>query len=649
MSINKIQEIKDKVGPAAQEIIASQLHLEKIGGKYRCPDKMAHRHGDRTPSMAWDNNLLQFKCFGCGKLIDIYSLYREHLNYTHAEIVREILGNDQIKDSSMVKNRAKLEDGEKKLLPLDDHQLEYLKKRKLEESTIHKFRLQSYNGMIAIPYYQNGVLIGCKTRRPEKHTEGPKYLSIPGSKPGLFNIDNVEPDKPLIICEGEFDCMVISQAGFENVVSVGAGANSLTDLIEQYRNFLERFDSLIIFSDRDEAGGKMDEAFFKAFPGKAALIDKAIMNGKDANEAYLRGGDEAIGKIVESAEERIEGFFDPAADNTSLTELFSRGRFIPTGLPSIDYGLNDLAPGCVTLIAGRANGGKSTLVNQIVANAIQKDNKVLLISGEDDKRILLNKIYKAVIGRDKQLYDLVKINKRFYTIPKPEVKDILKEWHKDKLHFFMKGESGLKTTDQLFQLVGRKVRMEHYNLLVIDNLMSVLSVATAAEKYELQADFIQRCCDLVKLYHCHIIVVLHPNKTFRKGDQMDFEQISGSSDISNKADNIITVIREYDEEKKSRGVNGYVEVLKNRYFHDLPKVSLHYDEATGLLFEFDEDEGLSVEYRFDLNKLEEDKNKEPGWFQETLPVNVPWESDSCFDGVDSAPSINQECGGDANE
>lgn len=30
---------------------------------------------------------------------------------------------------------------------------------------------------------------------------------------------------------------------------------------------------------------------------------------------------------------------------------------------------------------------------------------------------------------------------------------------------------------------------------------------------------------------------------------MDFEQISGSSDLYNKADNIITVIREYDEEK----------------------------------------------------------------------------------------------------
>lgn len=625
MSMGIIQEIKDKVGPAAQEIIAGQLHLEKIGNKYRCPDKMAHRHGDRTPSMAWDSNLLQFKCFGCGKLIDIYSLYREQLNYTHAEIVREILGNDRITDSSMAKNRTKLEEGASKLQPLKDAQLEYLKKRKLEESTIHKFQLKNYDGSIAFPYYQNGVLIGCKTRKPEKHTKGglPKYLSIPGSKPGLFNIDNVEMDKPLIICEGELDCMVISQAGFENVVSVGAGANSLTDLIEQYRDFLDKFDSLIIFSDCDEAGGKMDNVFFKAFSGKVALIDKAIMNGKDANETYLRDGREGIERVIESASERIEGFFNPDTDDTPLVEVFSRGKFIPTGLPSIDYAINDLAPGCVTLIAGRANGGKSTLVNQIVANAIQQENKVLLISGEDDKRILLNKIYQAVIGKDPQLYDLVTINKRIFKAPKPEIKGLLKAWHKDKLHFFMKGESGLKTTDQLFQIIGRQVRAKRYNLVIIDNLMSVLSVATASEKLEAQADFIQRCCDLVKLYHCHIIVVLHPNKTFRKGEQMDFEQISGASDISNKADNIIAITREYDDEKISTGVNGYAEVLKNRYFPNLVKTALHYDQATGLLFEFDEETGESIQYLFDFMRIK-GQNTSREDFQEIMP-GIPWD------------------------
>ena len=43
---------------------------------------------------------------------------------------------------------------------------------------------------------------------------------------------------------------------------------------------------------------------------------------------------------------------------------------------------------------------------------------------------------------------------------------------------------------------------------------------------------------------------------------MDFEQISGTSDLYNKADNIITVIREYDTDKVNQGINGKIAVLK---------------------------------------------------------------------------------------
>ena len=49
---------------------------------------------------------------------------------------------------------------------------------------------------------------------------------------------NIEPGgDELILCEGEFDCMVIWQCGFKNVVSVGAGANSLKTLLEQAKGF----------------------------------------------------------------------------------------------------------------------------------------------------------------------------------------------------------------------------------------------------------------------------------------------------------------------------------------------------------------------------------------------------------------------------
>jgi twinkle protein len=617
--MSEIQQIKEKVGQAAKDIIIQHLSLEKIGTKYRCPDRLAHRNGDRNPSLAWDENLLQFKCFGCGKLIDIYSLYRDYLNYSHSEIVREFLDKDH-DQTNMAKNRARFQDAAKQLSPLTDIQIDYLKTRHLNEETIKAFQLKNYQGSITFPYYKNGILTGCKTRKPEKHTEGPKYLSLPGSKPGLYGFDNTDPEKPLVICEGEIDCMIIYQAGFQNVVSVGAGANSLKELIEQNKTFLDSFDSLLIFSDNDEAGAGMDTAFLDAYPDKTKLIDKSIMAYKDANQEYSKGGAAAIRRIIESAQEKIEGLFNPDNDEVSLEEVFARGKFISTGLPSIDMAINDLAPGCVTLVVGRSNGGKSTFINQVVANAIESNNKVFLISGEDDKRILVNKVYQSVIGRDTKLYDYVRINKRNFKVPKQSVLKHLKEWHKDKLHLFMKGESNLKTTNQLFDLISRKIKQDHYNLLVIDNLMSVLSVTAASEKYEAQADFTQRCCDIAKLYHCHIIIVLHPNKTFRKDGSLDFEQISGSADIGNKADNILAIIREYDDETKLAGIDGYCEVLKNRYFPDLKKIPLHFDKETGLLLELDMATGRGLSYRFDIMRKEK--------IQEGFQELMPWEEES---------------------
>ena len=135
--------------------------------------------------------------------------------------------------------------------------------------------------------------------------------------------------------------------------------------------------------------------------------------------------------------------------------------------------------------------------------------------------------------------------------------------------------------------------------------MSVLSV-NSAEKYEQQADFVQRLCDLAKAYTTHIILVLHPNKTYQKGSEMDFEQISGSSDIYNKADNIIAVTREYDEEEKNKGIDGYLQVLKNRYYGDLVKVEVTYEKSTGLLLEIDRKQKDILGYSFNWDRTQEE-------------------------------------------
>jgi twinkle protein len=284
-------------------------------------------------------------------------------------------------------------------------------------------------------------------------------------------------------------------------------------------------------------------------------------------------------------------------------------KHIPTGLPTIDYAINDLETGLVTLVGGRNNGGKTTFCNQVIANAIDKGYKVLIVNGEERQETIINKLYTSVIGRNDEHYDLIKVNKRFKKEPKDEIVSALKRWHENKLKIFTKTDSGLKTTEQLFALLKQEVKQTRTDLIVIDNLMSILTSISDNEKNGKQADFMQNCCDLAKEYNVHIILVLHPNKTYRKGEDMESEQLSGTSDLANKADNIITVIREYDEQAIQMGVNGRIQVVKNREFSDLPKVYVTFEESTGLLLEINED-GLK-QYDF-------------GW-EKHLGKDIPWE------------------------
>ncbi|HCS73019.1 MAG TPA: hypothetical protein DIW17_04000 [Clostridiales bacterium] len=581
--MSEIQEIKAKYEQAAEEIITSGLNLVRKGSKYRCPNAIAHKNSDRNPSMSWDRNAMQFHCFTCGLNIDIYGYYRDHLNYTHQEVVKELLGEVEHTQTSIYRNRMTFQDELKKITPITQECIDYIKLRGLTEKTIKQFQLMSYQGEIAFPYYRFETIVGYKRRKPLKDPGKPKMLSLKGSKPYLFNAQNVSDTDEIIICEGEFDAMCIWQSGNKNVVSVGAGANSLSVMVEQAKGFLDRFKYMIIVSDNDEAGANMDKFFVDTFGTKAKLIDKKLYQLKDINEEMVRNGPEAVNRLIESARFKIEGRRD--LDLRPYRGLSARGgKYIPTGIPTIDNAINDLAPGCVSLIVGRANSGKTTFTKQIIANAINYDNKVYVVSGEGDQEKFINEIYQCVIGRNRDYYDSVKINKRYHKEPITKVLAALQQWHKGKLTIFNKGESNLKTTDELFSMINYEIKLKQHRLIVIDNLMSILS-AKAAEKNEAQADFMQHCCDISKIYGIHILIVLHPNKTYSKGESLDFEQISGTSDLPNKADNVISVIREYDDDKKAEGINGYIEVLKNRYYSDLTKCEVNFDKETGLLLE----------------------------------------------------------------
>ena len=112
------------------------------------------------------------------------------------------------------------------------------------------------------PQYKLVGLIG----RAIHDWQDPRYLYNKGFKRAdvLFNIQNAKAYDSVIICEGSLDAVKIAQAGFKNVVAT-LGAKVSPNQIRMIRKY---FDSVVVFSDNDDAGAEMRRAIIDECRGK---------------------------------------------------------------------------------------------------------------------------------------------------------------------------------------------------------------------------------------------------------------------------------------------------------------------------------------------------------------------------------------------
>lgn len=320
---------------------------------------------------------------------------------------------------------------------------------------------------------------------------------------------------------------------------------------------------------------------------------------------------EKVSKYLEKAKKKLDEI-GLIAENLDLRTVkpeginflnSKKGVYVPTGFETVDYMLNDLEPQRVTLVTGKSFEGKTTVVRGCIVNAIDKGCETLWVMGENEIKDELRRFYQCVIGKRKDYYDSVLENKRIVKIPKPDVLKFLNKWSDGKLTIIHKAEARLKTHEELFEVIERELSTKGHKLIVIDNLMSVLS-ATSFEKNEAQADFMQRCCDLAKIYNTHFIIVLHPRKSNgRSFETKHFsnDDIAGTSDIPNKADNIIWVSKSSDDEKEN-GIDGWINVTKNKRWGTTGKVSLMFDRDTESLCEYKDGKAMINTYNIKIEK-----------------------------------------------
>ena len=209
-------------------------------------------------------------------------------------------------------------------------------------------------------------------------------------------------------------------------------------------------------------------------------------------------------------------------------------EIIKSGITLFDKKFRGFRKKDVTILSGQAGSAKSTLLSELILNAVDTGNNVAIFSGELDKVDFMRWMNRQAAGKafvEPAQWD------GYYNVPKKYVFKIA-EWLDGHLWIYNNdyGFNFNAIINQLMQIID-----EHkLDMLCIDNLMALDISDLSKEKYEAQSMFAWRLQELAKEKNVHIIVVCHPRKPMGLLNMYD---ISGTSDIVNAVSNIVYVYR----------------------------------------------------------------------------------------------------------
>jgi hypothetical protein len=365
-------EIKDH--PGVLRIYLSRAKFKKNGREYEttCPF-----HNEKTPSCKINqkNGRWLWFCHGCqrgGSIIDfVMELDHVEENSAIADLKQELglagPGRSEApeikpdafeeQESLITVSLAEYVITERKLASNTVAQGWLLTKRGIRHETARRLHigyrqtitakdegLQDIlrSGWFCFPSITGDIVTSIKYRSVVRKAFSRKW----GMVTDLFNAETMEMLEDVYLCAGEFDAMVLEQAGF-HAVSMSSDSMRITPAIQKK---LELAGRLILAGDSDESGVRAMDRIAEKNPEALRLWwPKGI---KDANDLWLRNTDdaefknviieltEAAAKTATSVDEDVE---EKAPDSMpicppevltggyigELTELLTKGTTIP--------------------------------------------------------------------------------------------------------------------------------------------------------------------------------------------------------------------------------------------------------------------------------------------------------------------------------
>ena len=248
-------------------------------------------------------------------------------------------------------------------------------------------------------------------------------------------------------------------------------------------------------------------------------------------------------------------------------------NYIKSGIPTFDNKVGGFQKGQVSIWSGLNASGKTNVLNQQCIEYFKQGYNTVMFSGEMPAWSIKNMLYQQYAGKERlthlEEYDswVLANDKEGVTI-----KNYIDDLFDDKL-FIYKNDKGTAFATVL-NSIEYMVQEKNIDVVILDNLMAIDISSMQGDRNDKQKIFISKLSEISKKLDIHIHVVMHPRKTtgfLRK------EDIAGSADLSNTADNVFIVHRVNNDFKtrfkemfnaKKEAIeslhDGVIEICKNR-------------------------------------------------------------------------------------
>lgn len=558
---------------------ASRIQTKQRGDELQflsCPYCRGGKNGDKgTFSISLVTG--QFKCLrsSCSVSGNIITLARD---FDYFSLGKDIDAYYQTGKQKRFRRFKKMENIKPKT-----EAITYLESRKITAATAEKYQItvqSKHKNIVVFPFLdEKGNMPFIKYRKTDFNPavdKGKEWCEA-NCKPILFgmyqcNLDN----KTLILTEGQIDSLSVAESGIENAVSVPFGKNGFT-WIPYCWEWMQNFDTLIVFGDCENGTITLLDEMRKRFEGTVKAVRQQDYKGcKDANELLQKYGKEAVKQAVNNAERVAIDRVKEIADIEAV-DLFSLPK-ISTGIKGIDKVLSGgIYLGQTVILTGKRGDGKSTLGSQILANALNDGKAVFAYSGELPDYFFKRWLDFQIAGQQNVIDRAGEAGSVNYFIPDSKVHKI-SEWYRGRAYLFDNQSTEDNELEYLLSTIEKAIQQYGIQLVLLDNLMTALDIGLDIDLYRAQSKFVDKLVKISKNYNVAVILVVHPRKNSLGADDNDV--VSGSSDITNKVDVVMT----YKRDKTLSDDERLLTISKNRLTGKLAigakAIKLYFDEAS---------------------------------------------------------------------